>query len=82
MVRHIFIATIKDGVSEEIVNQKMEEMRAMKDSVLEIESIMVGRSLGWVGAANTVTMVIDLKDRNAFDTLMARSEERRVGKEC
>ena len=53
MVRHIFIATIKDGVSEEIVNQKMEEMRAMKDSVLEIESIMVGRSLGWVGAANT-----------------------------
>ena len=71
MVRHIFIATIKDGVSEEIVNQKMEEMRAMKDSVLEIESIMVGRSLGWVGAANTVTMVIDLKDKNAFDTLMA-----------
>ena len=49
MVRHIFIATIKDGVSEEIVNQKMEEMRAMKESVSEIESIMVGRSLGWVG---------------------------------
>lgn len=43
MVRHIFIATIKDGVSEEIVNQKMEEMRAMKDSVLEIESMHYGR---------------------------------------
>lgn len=51
MVRHIFIATIKEGVSDEIVNQKMEEMRAMKESVSEIESIMVGRSLGWVGAA-------------------------------
>lgn len=79
MVRHIFIATIKEGVSDEIVNQKMEEMRAMKDSVPEIESIMVGRSLGWVGAANTVTMVIDLKDRNAFDTLMASPAHIEVG---
>ena len=59
----------------------MEEMRAMKDSVLEIESIMVGRSLGWVGAANTVTMVIDLKDRNAFDTLMAKSGSYRSWKQ-
>ena len=70
MIRHVFIATIKDGIADEVVDQKMEEMRAMKDSVPEIESIMVARSLGWVGAANTVTMIIDLKSKTAFDSLM------------
>ena len=31
------------------------------------------------GAANIVTMVIDLKDRNAFDTLMASPAHIEVG---
>ena len=36
MIRHIFMYTIKDGVSDEVVERKMAEMRAMKDSVPEI----------------------------------------------
>ena len=70
MIRHIFIATIKDDAADEVVNQKMEEMRAMKDSVPEIESIMVARSLGWLGTAKTVTMIIDLENKTAFNALL------------
>ena len=33
MIRHIFMCTIKDGVSDELVEKKMAEMRAMKDGV-------------------------------------------------
>ena len=33
MIRHIFMATVKEGVSDEVVCQKMDEMRAMKNSV-------------------------------------------------
>lgn len=71
MIRHIFMCTIKDGVNDGAVKQKMDEMRAMKDTVPEIESITVQRNLGWAGPNNVVTMIIDLKDRAAFDALMA-----------
>ena len=33
MIRHIFMCTIKDGVSDEVVEKKMAEMRVMKYSV-------------------------------------------------
>lgn len=62
MIRHIFMCTIKEGVSDEVVARKMEEMRAMKESIPEIEEIIVQRNLGWVGPNNVVTMIVDLKD--------------------
>lgn len=71
MIRHIFMCTIKDGVTDEVVERKMAEMQAMKDTVPEIEAITVQRNLGWAGPNNVVTMMIDLKDRAAFDALMA-----------
>ena len=71
MIRHIFMCTIKDGVTDEVVERKMAEMRAMKDTIPEIETITVQRNLGWAGPNNVVTMMIDLKDRAAFDALMA-----------
>ena len=70
MIRHIFMCTVKDGVTDEAVEQKMAEMRAMKDAVPEIEAITVRRNLGWAGPSNVVTMMVDLKDRAAFDVLM------------
>lgn len=71
MIRHIFMCTIKDGVSDEAVEKKMAEMRGMKDSVPEIEAITVARNLGWAGPDNVVTMLVDLKDKAAFEVLMA-----------
>ena len=71
MIRHIFMCTIKDGVSDELVEKKMAEMRAMKDGVPEIEAITVARNLGWAGPDNVVTMLVDLKDKAAFESLMA-----------
>lgn len=41
MIRHIFMATVKEGVSDEVVCQKMDEMHAMKDSVPAIKAITV-----------------------------------------
>lgn len=71
MIRHIFMCTIKDGVSDEVVEKKMAEMRGMKDSVPEIEAITVARNLGLAGPSNVVTMIVDLKDKAAFEALMA-----------
>lgn len=71
MIRHIFMCTIKEGVSDEVVEKKMAEMRGMKDSVPEIEAITAARNLGLAGPSNVVTMIVDLKDKAAFEALMA-----------
>ena len=70
MVRHIFIAPVKDGVSAELLEKKMEEMRGLKEQVPEIDALSVAQATGWVGVANAVVMVADLRDKDAFDALI------------
>lgn len=71
MIKHIFIATIKPGISDTNVEQAMQNMRAMKDTIPEIKAITVGRSLGWAGSSDTVSMVIDVADHDSFNRLLA-----------
>lgn len=78
MIRHIFIATIKDGISDEVVGQKMSQMRAMKDSVTAIKHIWVGKSLGLAGPANTVSMIVDVEDKAGLDALLASEAHRKI----
>jgi hypothetical protein len=63
MVRHIFITTIKAGVSDDVVNELIDNMRAMKDKVREIMNMKVGINTGWLGMDNAVTMTVDLKTK-------------------
>ena len=45
MIRQIFIAPLKEGVSEEKVQQRIKAQLALKEHVPGIESITVGKSL-------------------------------------
>ena len=67
MLRHVFIINVKKGIPDDIVEQKMAEMRAMKEKETVIEDITVGRTRGLFGRPDAVMMVIDLA---AFDTLL------------
>lgn len=70
MLRHVFIIKVKEGISDDMVEQKMAEMRAMKEKETVIEEIMVGRTRGLFGRPDAVMMVVDLKDKTAFDVLI------------
>jgi len=41
MIRHIFIATIKEGVTDSEIQKEMELMRSMKNELPEIKEIIV-----------------------------------------
>lgn len=71
MIRHIFMATIKDGVADEQVSKVMSEMLTKLQAEPVVKDIRVGRSLGLVGPTNTVTMVIDLDSAHDFHALLA-----------
>lgn len=63
MLRHVFIINVKTGISDDVVEQRMAEMRAMKEKETVIEEIMVGRTRGLFGRSDAVMMVVDLKTR-------------------
>ena len=66
MLRHVFIINVKEGISDDVVA----EMRAMKEKETVIEDITVGRTRGLFGRPDAVMMVVDLKDKAAFDVLI------------
>ncbi len=70
MLRHVFIINVKKGIPDDVIEQKMAEMRAMKEKETVIEGITVGRTRGLFGRPDAVMMVIDLKDKAAFDVLI------------
>ena len=64
MIRHIFIATIKEGVTDSEIQKEMELMRSMKnEQTPEIKEIIVEKSTGWIGLSDVVTMTIDVESK-------------------
>ena len=66
MLRHVFIINVKEGTSDDVVEQMMAEMRAMKEKETVIEDITVGRTRGLFGRPDAVMMVVDLKRQGRF----------------
>lgn len=70
MIRHIFIATIKEGVTDSEIQKEMELMRSMKNELPEIKEIIVEKSTGWIGLNDVVTMTIDVESKQDFDKVI------------
>jgi hypothetical protein len=79
MIRHIFIAPIKEGVSEEEVNEKVATMKGFQNRVPGIIQLTVGKNTGWLGMTNAVSMVIDVKDKADFDAFLSHPYHVHIG---
>ena len=82
MIRQIFIAPIKEGVSEDKVQDRIRAQRALKDHVQGIEDITVDKAMGLYGMVNAVVMTIDLKDMGAWNNLLASEYHTQLGNEA
>lgn len=67
MIRHLFMATFKDGISEEIKKKEIEDLRAMKEKIPGIVDLQVNRTTGWVGAADRIMMTVDVATKEDFE---------------
>lgn len=70
MIRHIFIGTFKDHISEEIKRKELADLKAMKDKIPGIISQEVGFSTGWAGPENQIVMTVDFLTKADFDAYM------------
>lgn len=70
MIRHIFIGTFKDNISDDIKHRQIADMQAMKDRIPGIVNLQVGLSVGWAGQTNQIVMTVDFRTKADFDTYM------------
>lgn len=70
MIRHIFIGTFKNGISDEIKQYQIADMQAMKEKIPDIADLKIGLSTGWTGQINQVVMTMDFSTKADFDTYM------------
>lgn len=60
MIRHIFIGTFKEGISEEIKHKELSDMKERIPGILAQE---VGFSTGWAGIENQIVMTVDFAEK-------------------
>jgi hypothetical protein len=70
MIRHIFIARFKDGITQEVKDKELVDLRAMKEKIPGVVAQQVGLSKGWVGVAQLVVMTVDFILKEDFDAYM------------
>ena len=70
MIRHIFIGTFKDGISQAVKEKELADMKAMKEKIPGIAAQEVGFSPGWAGAENQIVMTVDFATKADFDAYM------------
>ena len=70
MIRHIFIGTFKDDISEDIKQKELSDMKAMKEKIPGIVDLKIGFSTGWAGTLNQIVMTVDFQSKADFDVYM------------
>ena len=70
MIRHIFIGTFREGISDNVKQKQIADMKAMKDNIIGISELEVGISIGWAGVENTIMMTVDFVSKEQFDEYM------------
>lgn len=82
MIRQIFIAPLKKGISEKQIQKRIEDQRRLKDHVTGIQAITVDYSLGLYGIDHAIVMTIDLKDMKAWHNLLSSDYHTQLGNEA
>ncbi len=70
MIRHIFIATFKSNISEEIKAEALNTFKNFSKDIPQVVNAKSGLSTGWIGAANQVVLTVDFDSKADFDIYM------------
>ena len=79
MIRHMFMCPIKEGVTEEKVNESINDLRLLQEKVPEIIQLTVGKNLGWYDKKMTVAFVADFENEDGWNSFMKNEEHLQIG---
>lgn len=58
----------------------MSQMRALKEYIPELKSIVVGKALGWYGVKDAVVLVAELSNKNDWEAFVNNEYHKELGK--
>ncbi|MCM3790807.1 Dabb family protein [Domibacillus indicus] len=79
MIRHIFMFSIKQGVTEEQLDELLNDYRSLSEKVPEIIQLTVGKNLGWYDTKTTVALVADFEDEENWKIFMENPDHLNIG---
>jgi hypothetical protein len=79
MIRHIFMASIKQGVTEEQLDRLLNAYRSLSEKVPEIIQLTVGKNLGWYDTKITVALVADFENEENWKIFMDNPDHLHIG---
>ena len=71
MVRHIFMAAVKEDVTNEKIQEIVKGLQALR---IKYPSLQAGVNLGWFNPRTQITLTVDFKDRNEFEDFINSPE--------
>jgi heme-degrading monooxygenase HmoA len=78
MIRHIFVGTAQEGVTEEQLEELLEAWRALPSQVSEIRSMTPGRNISPRDQTYSVALVADFDDLAAWERYMEHPAHKAV----
>lgn len=70
MIRHIFMGRFKPGISQQVKDKELEDMKLMKKEIPGIVNQSIGFTTGWVGMEDGIVMTVDFISKEDFDAYM------------
>lgn len=77
MIRHIFIAAVKDGVSEDIIEGIVKNLQALTE---KYPTVRAGGNLGWFSDKTQVALTADFENKESWDAFINSPEHTEIVK--
>ena len=77
MIRHIFLAAVKNGVSEEIVQGIVKNLQAL---TAKYPTVRAGKNLGWFSDKTQIALTADFEDMDSWDAFINSPEHTEIVK--
>ena len=78
MIRHIFIAAVKKGVSEEVIREIAKKLRGLKE---KYPTVRAGENLGWYANNTHVALTADFADKKSWEAFVNSPEHAAIAKD-
>lgn len=73
MYRHIFNGVVKEGISEEIIEARLDALQVLK-TLPQAKSVTIGRNLKWYTPQEVLIVIADFETKSDWEAFVASPE--------
>ncbi len=79
MYRHIFNGVVKEGISEETIEARLDALQVLK-TLPQAKSVAIGRNLQWYTPQEVLIVIADFKNKSDWEAFVTSAEHTALNK--